>query len=752
MAESATFGGELRRLRRDAGFSLGKLADGVHYSKGYLSKIENGGAQPNASLAAMCDDVLGTGGALTALLVSTGSSRRVRRQGGTAAPFGLPPMTPHFTGRATETAEVLVALRNGTGPCVLSGMAGVGKTALAVRCARRVEAHFPDGVLFMDMRGHSPGVSAVAPADALDRFLRLLGVPGEAIPVDADDRAAMYRDRLRGHAILVVLDNAASAEQVIPLLPAEEKCRVLITSRHRLAALDDAHHVQLDTLTPRDGADLLRSLLSGHVSDEDKTLLAELVERCGRLPLAIRIGAARLLANPSWTLADLSSRLRTAEETISALDDGERSVAGAFRVSVNTMQADQLRLLGLLTFHPGTDLDLLAATALAGLPEPVTERHLGQLRDGHLVRQAVSGRYHWHDLLRGFTASEVASQLPAEERVNALTRLIGTELHAADAADRLLAPSRYRRNVRFPLPPTPTRSIAASDAALAWFHVEWPNLIALCRTALELGLYTYCWQLAFALRSYFFVSKLWDPWVESQQIALAAAEADGDGWAQGTALNNLGVATIDRGDLNGAEDYYRRAQTRYRELDHRHGIATTNANLAWVDHYRGDHRSALASMRAALTHYRNTEATRNAAITLRGMALVESALGKYDEAEGHAEEAMRTFIELGLDVDISMTHNCLGWTHFLSHRYSAAEASYAAALASCDRSGSSFEAARAETGLGNVAAVAGRLVDARQFWTAATEQQIRLNPLMVAEERVRRALEHSVASQPGVAT
>ncbi len=748
MTETATFGGELRRLRNDAGFSLGRLAGRVHYSKGYLSKVENGVAQPNESLAAMCDDVLSTGGALTALLVSTGGSRRARRQGRSTAPFGLPPVTRYFTGRVAETAEILVALRDSASPCVLSGMAGVGKSALAVRCGRRMESHFPDGALFMDLRGNTPGVAAVPPADALDRFLRLLGVPGEAIPADADDRAVMYRDRMRGRAVLVVLDNARSAEQVVPLLPAEEKCRVLITSRYRLAALDDAHHVQVDVLNQAEGTDLLRSLLSGHPIEgaDDEALLRDVVERCGRLPLAVRIAAARLRANPSLGLADLNRRLGDAENRLPELDDGERNVAAVFRLSITVMPPDQLELLGLLASHPGTDLDLPAAAATAGLPEQVTERLLGHLRDGHLIRQTESGRYHWHDLLRSFAVTEVASQLRNEKRVHALTRLIGTELHAADNADRLLAPTRYRQDVTFPTPPIPTRPMADSDGALAWFHAEWSNLIALCRVALDLGLPTYSWQLAFALRSYFFVSKLWDPWVESQRIALAAAEADGNGWAQATALNNLGVATIDRGLLDDAEGYYRRALARFGELNHEHGITTTNANLAWVDHYRGDHRSALSSMRTAFEQYRNANATRNAAITLRGIALVENALGEYDEAARHAQEAMDAFTELDLDVDISMTHNCLGWTYFLSHQYSAAEVSYAAALASCDASGSMFEAARAETGLGNIAGANGRLSDARQFWAAADARQVRLNPLMVAEEKARRALERSLSS------
>jgi tetratricopeptide (TPR) repeat protein/DNA-binding XRE family transcriptional regulator len=739
MAENATFGGELRRLRRDAGVSLATLAQRVHYSKGYLSKVENGTSLPNPSLAALCDEVLETGGTLTALLSDAGGRRRATRSdGSTRTSFGLPAVTSHFTGRAAEVATVLAALRGDAGTCVLTGMAGVGKTALAVWCGRRVEAAYPDGVLFMDLHGHTPDVPPVPPSEALDRLLRLLGVPGEAVPPDVDDRAGMYRDRLRGRSVLVVLDNAESARQVLPLLPAEEKCRVLVTSRHRLAALDDAHHVPLGLLSREDGAALLRSLLRDRADHEDalEDALQDVVDLCGRLPLAIRVAAARLLANPSWRLADLGTRLGAEADRLSELDDGERSVAAAFRVSVSTMPAEQRTLLGLLTAHPGADFDLHAAAVLADLPLPATERLLAKLRDGHLIFQSASGRYHWHDLLRSFAATEIAAGAdPA-----AVTRLVETELRAAEAADRLLAPTRYRRDVTFTGPPGPVRTFADTDAAVAWFRVEWQNLVALCRVAFEQGAQVYCWQLAFSLRSFFFLAKLWDPWIESQKIALAAAVASGDVWAQAVTLNNLGVATIDRGDLAGAEEYYLQALARFRELDDRHGVTTALANYAWVEHYRGEHRSALANLAVALDFYRAEGAARNAAITLRGMALVETAIGETGAAVTHAGEALATFAAMGLDLDITMTHNCLGWAHFRGGRLAAAEESYLAALESCERSGSAFEAVRAETGLGNVACADGRSADAEARWAAAAERGIVLDPVMVAEERARREI------------
>ncbi len=742
MTDSITFGDELRRLRRKAGVSLSVLAARVHYSKGYLSKIENGTATPNESLACLCDDEFGTGGTLAAMVAGAGPRRRSRSTEPSAAPFGLPAVTSHFTGRTDEAAAVLAALRHddpgGATVCAITGMGGVGKTALAVRCARRLETRFTDGCLFMDLRGHTPGRDAVEPTEALDRFLRLLGVPGDAIPADVDDRAALYRHQLRGRSMLVVLDNARSARQIIPLLPAEPRCRLLVTSRNRLSALDDAHQVSVGVLPEPDAVRLLGTLLAGHADDADEPLLRGVAARCGRLPLAIRIAAARLLANPSWRLADLDRRLAVSADRMRELDDGERDVSTAFRLSLDAAPDDQRDAFALVALHPGTDLDLIAAAALTGRPVPDTERLLGQLRDGHLLTQEPSGRYGLHDLLRSFAVTQQPAALSDADRTDAITRLLMTELHAADAADRLLAPSRYRRDLTFPRP-APERTFADADAALAWFWAEWPNLTSLCRLARTHGQHTHCWQLAFSLRSFFFLAKLWDPWIATQHVALSAAEASGDTWAQAITLNNLGVALIDRGDLELAADHYRRALTLFRERGDEHGISTTLANYAWVDHYRGDHAQALRNMHIALDFYQRSGADRNAGITLRGMSLMETALTDYDAAVAHVTEALALFVPLGLELDIAMSHNCLGWAYFRAGRLAEARDSYLTALDSGIQCGSTFEAARADTGLGNVAAAQGFWAEAEQHWGLADERHTLLDATVVGELGARRA-------------
>jgi tetratricopeptide (TPR) repeat protein/transcriptional regulator with XRE-family HTH domain len=739
--ERDTFGGELRRLRREAGVPLAALADRIHYSKGYLSKVETGVARPNSALAALCDIELGTGGTLAALV--DGTSRRPRRQTGATSWTGLPGVTAHFTGRTAEAAEILATLSQDAPDsariCAVDGMAGVGKTMLAVRCARRLEGRFAGGCLYLDLRGYGAGPAEVTVAEALDRFLRALGVPAEQIPSDVDDRAALYRDRLRGRSVLIVLDNARSAHQVMRLVPAEPKCRVLVTSRHRLAALDDAHHVSLGTLTEHESIQLFRSLA---VTDGPDEVVAAIVNRCGRLPLAIRIAAARLRTNPAWQLTDLEQRLADDPGRVAELDDGERSVAAAIRLSVADLPDDHRLAFGLLALHPGTDFDIHSAAALIGHSLTTAEHVLGSLHAQHVLTQQPTGRYQFHDLVRSFALAETLPAIPYETQRAALSRLFDLELHAAGTADQLLAHGRYRPRLTLDHLPADVRCFAGHDDALAWFDVEWPNLVALCRKAADSGVAGRSWQLAYHLRSYFFLSKLRDVWINTQQVALAAATADGDVWGEAVTHNNLGLALVDQGELDAASEHYQAAFDRFRQIGDDHGVNTALANFGWVDHYRGDHKAALEHLRAALRGYETTSENRNAAITLRAIALVETALGRYADADTHAHQALTTFQEMDLDLDAAMTLNCLGWIHFNAGDHTAADDAYQRALARSERCGSHYERARAITGLGNIAATAGFLVDARELWGRADGVHSQLAVAVIGEVGARNGLDH----------
>lgn len=731
----ADLGRELRRRREAAGLSLAALAARIHYSKGHLSKVENGRVRVNRDFADACDAALGTAGALRALVdVPPAGSR------GLGAGFsGLPSVTRYFTGRAEELDlihAVLTERRSRGIVCVLGGMAGVGKTALALRAAWDVEHEFPDGCLFLDLHGHTPGSAEVDSHEALDRLLHLLGVPGESIPRDTDSRANLYRDRLRGRRMLLVFDDARTARQVTPLLPAEPRCRVLITSRYRLNALDDAVHVAVEVLSLAQTMELFRSIAGERAAGQDGAV-AEVVVHCGRLPLAVRIAAARFRSKPVWTVAEFATQLSDMAARLGALDDGERSVAAAFQLSYQGLPEDQRRLFGLLALHPGRDIAMRSAAALAGLGTATTERLLDRLGEAHLLLRLPGGYTAFHDLLRAFAVEYALPAVPVVEQDLAVRRLLDFALFQTEAGDRLLAPQRYRPELSLADLPPLEPGFTDRDTALAWLDTEWPNLVALCVLAANQAKHTQCWQLAFLLRDFFFRAKLWDPWINTHRIAVGCARAAGDERALALTLNNLGMAYVDWGDLTNAQSHYAEALKLFGALGDQHGTTDTRSNLAWVDLYLGYPEPALEHLRLALADYRGRGASRNAAITLRAIALAEAELGRFTEALTNAEQAYAEVLVLRLDLDVAMSLNCLAWVHFRSGQPDLAREHYHRATDMAGRAGSRHELARALTGLGDLAAQAGDQPAANELWARADDLRAGLNPIMVGEEAVR---------------
>lgn len=734
------FGAELRRLRTAAGLSLTDLASRIHYTKGYLSKVENGVAPPNEALATLCDTELRTGGALIAV-VPRRRKRGIRPRTYTVRPSGLPPATPFFTGRDDELAEVCAVLR-GTNPdapgvCALDGMAGSGKTALAVAAAHQVRDEFPDGVLFLDLHAYTDEVDS---GSALDRFLRQLGVPGDEIPRSAEDRAVLYRGCLRDRRVLVVVDNARTTAQVVPLLPGDAGCRMVVTSRNRLIALDDAHHVSLGPMTESASVTLFGAVagpgrLPGDIAT--RRVLRRIVDRCGRLPLAVRIAAARFAGNPVWTLADLDARLADRASLFHELDDGERSVHGAFRLSWDGLPDDERLLLAFLALHPGKEFDAHAAAALAGVGVVRARRLLDQLQTAHLLIPLVGGRYQCHDLVRAFVAEIGLRDVPADERRLASRRFTDYCLHATERADVLTTPGRYLPPTTYDDLPPDVRTFDDPAAAMAWLGREWPTLVALVSASAADGLHDRAWRLAFLLRGYFFLAKLWDPWIQTHQVALASARAVGNRWAEGATLNNLGIAHIDRGDFAVAADHYRDALALFRELGDEHGEMNSVANLGWVHHYQGEYADALRDLSAAVEFYRRTGADRNTAITLRGIALAETELGEFERSAEHAHEALGVFERSGLLLDAAMALNCLGWTYFRSGEHERAAAAYVRAVDVGGRADSAYEVARAKTGLGNIAAASDDVAAAQRHWDDAERVWPGLDASTVGESRAR---------------
>ncbi len=419
-----------------------------------------------------------------------------------ASPRSLPRDIVEFTGRAEVVAAVHAVVDSECGPGVtaplivsIDGMAGTGKTTVAVRIAHQVADRFPDGQSFIDLHGHSDSAS-VDPARALDRLLREFGVSGDRVPDLLDERAALWRSTLAGRRVLLVLDNAASAAQVAPLLPAAPGCLVLVTSRQRLSTLDGAHAVSLDVMTPTEAGDLLR-LVIGRRAEEDPAGTDEVATRCGHLALALRLVAARLVHRPSWRVRDLAAVLDgdgTARLTEIAV--GGRSVAAAFALSYRHVGGSAQRLFRLFGSVPQMELDVHAIAALCGLAAAAARPVVDELLDGHLLHESVPGRFRLHDLLYAYATA--LAQEETDQRA-APARLIGYfTATAATAAVHL----SWRSSHGFADMLDPSRSLDLPTAADArqWFSDEYLNLLALARHAAARG---------WASQAYLLVRVMW---------------------------------------------------------------------------------------------------------------------------------------------------------------------------------------------------------------------------------------------------
>jgi tetratricopeptide (TPR) repeat protein len=622
-----------------------------------------------------------------------------------------------------------------TAVCLLSGMAGTGKTALALKGAWEATACFPDGCFYFDLSEEPAGDMR----ELLVSLLKLLGDRDEKLPTRQDALANLWRSRLVGKRVLVILDNVRSAVEVTTLTPAESASKLLVTSRRRLTALDESEHVHVGVLAGEEADELFRAVGGERALLARDETVRSIVDQCGRLPLAVRVAAARLRSGPVRGAVELAEMLSHEAHRLSFLDDGDRSVTATLSVACRGLSREHRVLLALLPLHPGVSFDLRAVAALADIEPHRARTLLDGLAEVHLVTYEPYDRVSLHDLVRQFARQTLLPDVAAEEQVAAVRRLLEESLRFAVAADVLLTPQRYRPPVvldDFPPRPAPFEDRAEG---VAWLEREWRGLVALCREASGQGLHSLCWQLAFAMREFFYLAKLWGPWIETHLTAAASADAVGARAWKAITLGNLGVAHADRGDLTTAIEYYQRCLSVYQDLDDQHGVVNTISNLAWARLYLGEYGLALDGLRTALKHYRRLGNRRNAAITLRGIALLETELDICPAAVKHARKARDEFISLGLELDVVMSLNCMAWAQFLMGEYQTAADSYHEALASAEKCGSRYETARALTGLGNVRQAQGDRDAAVTLWARADDLHGGFAPVMLGEERVRLA-------------
>jgi DNA-binding SARP family transcriptional activator/tetratricopeptide (TPR) repeat protein len=518
-------------------------------------------------------------------------------------PSQLPGDIADFSGRA----ELLLALdvrAGSTGAAVavtvVAGMAGVGKTALAVRWAHRVADRFPDGQLFVNLRGFGPG-TPVQPLDALAGLLRGLGVAPEAVPLEVGEASALYRSVLAGRRVLVLLDNAGSAEQVRPLLPGDGGCAVVVTSRHRLPGLavhEGAYRLNVDVLGPDEARMLLTALLGAdRVAGQEQTV-DELARLCAYLPLALRIVAAQLVDAPFRGVAEQVALLRAAGLHGMTVDgDDDAAVRAAFDASYESMPAAAQRMFRLLGLVPAGDVSVEAAGALAGVPVDEATRLLDRLTAGCLLSQPSAGRYTLHDLLRWYAAERVTAD---PEAADALHRFCDWYLHSVDAAARLL----YPHAMRLPLPPGPPPPGAmrfdAGPAALVWIEAERANLVALIVYCAEHGPRPTAWLLADALRGVFGRLRHVVDWHTAVDAGLAAARRENDPRAVVAMLNGAAHASYTVCRYSTAVTYLSEAADLARHADWELAEVTVLGNLGIIQNELGQMASAARTSKRSL--------------------------------------------------------------------------------------------------------------------------------------------------------
>ena len=425
-------------------------------------------------------------------------------------PRQLPAGPRSFVGRARELAALSALverdLRQASGVAIaaLTGMAGIGKTALAVYCAHQVADRFPDGQLFVNLRGSGPSGTPVMPTDAVRGFLTALGVPPLRIPPDTDGQAALYRSLLAGRRMLIVLDNAQNAEQVRPLLPGSPGCLVLVTSRNRLTGLvaaEGAYLTTLGVLTEAESHDLLASNLDARQATAEPATVSELIALCGRLPLALCDVAARAVARPGLPLATLSAEMRDTRRRLDALETGEpvTSVRMVFSWSRARLGNPASRMFRLLGVHPGPDITVPAAASLAGLSPGQAHLAVAELCDEHLLTEYVPGRYTCHDLLRSYAAEEASTRESEAARRDAMHRMLDHYLHAAAVATGFLYPCQYPCQPEMTWTPSQPgvtlERIGGPGQAAEWFENEQHVLLGVIRQAAEGGYAPYAWKL-----------------------------------------------------------------------------------------------------------------------------------------------------------------------------------------------------------------------------------------------------------------
>ena len=687
---------------------------------------------------------------------------------GAAGPAQLPLEARGFVNRARELAMLDAALaaaeqdRSAGVIVAVSGTAGVGKTALAVRWAHLVAGRFPDGQLFVNLRGYDQD-EPVRPADVLARFLRALGVVD--VPADAEERAAKYRTALSGRRVLVVLDNANGAEQVRPLLPGTPTCAVLVTSRDSLGglvAVDGARRLAVDLLPNVEATGLLRRLLDRD-AEADTATLAALAEQCARLPLALRVAAELANARQATPLPALVGELADQRRRLDLLDSGgdvRGDVRAVLSWSYQSLSPAAAAAFRLLSLHPGLEFDAYATAALLDADLPAARHLLDTFGRSHLVHRAGPGRFGMHDLLRAY-AADLAAGDAEPVRGAAELRLVDYYLAVAAAAMDAVHPAGQQRRPRVPPAATPMPVLAEHSSALAWLDAERDSLVSIAGIAAQRGWLAQAVDLSRTLSRYLNVGGYHDAALAIHGHALEAATRAGDLAGQAHALASMAAVRMRLGDYASAGADYERALALHRKSGERAGEANVLLDLGSLAGRQGQYDAAAGHLGAALAVYQDIGSHLGTAAALSNLGLVYQYTGRYPLAIEHHQRALaeleqtpdrvgqaHTLANLAAVLTLVDRHadsaeqygraiaifreagdrsgqtsalNGLGESLAALGQYDRAHARHADALALAEQTGNRYEEGRAHRGLGDADDRTGNQASAQSHWAHALE-------------------------------
>lgn len=642
-------------------------------------------------------------------------------------PAMLPRANTRFTGRTDQMRLLdgyLQAAEGTAGLAVVTGMGGVGKTALSVSWAHRVAHRFPDGQLYFNLRGFDPLAPGADPSAVLGEALVALGVEAHQLPAGLDERIGWYRTVLAGRKVLVVLDNARDAAQVRPLLPVAPGSFTLVTSRDRLAGLDateGADAVPLELLSDADAwALLVRRIGMDRAIAEERAVL-RIVASCGRLPLALTLIGAWAAAHPQFSLASLADRLDTTTNVFRVLTSTDlasdpRSVFACSYQALGGRAARAFRLFGL---HPGPDLTVASMASLMGVPPADAEAALHELADVHLVDQPSEGRYTMHDLLRSYAAERFKDEVAENERAAAEARLTDYFIHSASAADQRLMFHGSTIDVGEPDPGVTPETIADLHAAANWFSTEYEVLLGLLRRESALGGDRRFWRLAWCTAGYMMDRSFGADLIETQTAALAAAERAGDGFGQVISLGYLSAGLMLHGDQEQAARLIEHAMALADDVEEPWAKGFVAFGIAVHAAREGDDAETVRYAAKALDLF---EEAGDRIWAYRASWVVgwhTAELGDLDAARTRYDQLMAASLEVG--APLAVAHTNLGYGHVahLDRRFDDALRHYALAREGFKEYGQEANVAHADELVGDVLASLGDEAGATARWRAA---------------------------------